>query len=252
MHSVPALCQAWLQPRWRVKLNTSLLWWGALPGVGTQTTDNSPLNMWHVGRLEGAVRHSKAGNRGTDYGRVGYNFKWRDEERIQSQDYTAANHIKEAALKNPEVEPSNRGRRQVAEGLEPWGASWTDSSGRTRRWPFLKSCSWKGASPGCTPSWHTKRKQEDQLGHCLANWAKMMVAWSRVGAEEEGRKVELEPVAWMWAERKRGIRQGSCVWIWALEGRWNWKILGEDHVWKGRPRFKLGICEIWAISRLVK
>lgn len=76
MHSVPALCQAWLQPRW-VKLNTSLLWWGALPGVGTQTTDNSPLNMWHVGRLEGAVRHSKAGNRGTDYGRVGYNFKWR-------------------------------------------------------------------------------------------------------------------------------------------------------------------------------
>lgn len=90
--------------------------------MGTQTTDNSPLNMWHVGRLEGAVRHSKAGNRGTDYGRVGYNFKWRDEERIQSQDYTAANHIKEAALKNPEVEPSNRGRRQVAEGLEPWGA----------------------------------------------------------------------------------------------------------------------------------
>lgn len=92
-----------------MKLNTSLLWWGALPGVGTQTTDNSPLNMWHVGRLEGAVRHSKAGNRGTDYGRVGYNFKWRDEERIQSQDYTAANHIKEAALKNPEVEPSNGG-----------------------------------------------------------------------------------------------------------------------------------------------
>lgn len=38
-----------------------------------------------------------------------------------------------------------------------------------------------------------------------------MVAWSRVGAEEEGRKVELEPVDWMWAERKRGIRQGSCV-----------------------------------------
>lgn len=92
-----------------MKLNTSLLWWGALPGVGTQTTDNSPLNMWHVGRLEGAVRHSKAGNRGTDYGRVGYNFKWRDEERIQLQDYTAANHIKEAALKNPEVEPSNGG-----------------------------------------------------------------------------------------------------------------------------------------------
>lgn len=92
-----------------MKLNTSLLWWGALPGVGTQTTDNSQLNMWHVGRLEGAVRHSKAGNRGTDYGRVGYNFKWRDEERIQLQDYTAANHIKEAALKNPEVEPSNGG-----------------------------------------------------------------------------------------------------------------------------------------------
>lgn len=77
--------------------------------MGTQTTDNSQLNMWHVGRLEGAVRHSKAGNRGTDYGRVGYNFKWRDEERIQLQDYTAANHIKEAALKNPEVEPSNGG-----------------------------------------------------------------------------------------------------------------------------------------------
>ena len=28
----------------------------------------------------------------------------------------------------------------------------TDSGGRTRKWPFLKSHGWKGAGPGFTPA----------------------------------------------------------------------------------------------------
>lgn len=118
---------------------------------------------------------------------------------------------------------------------------WTDQGGGTRRWPSLKSCSWKVAGPGFTPPVHfepptsmlLQEEAKGPLRNSSSNWAKM--GWSRAEWEQKRwERLELEPVDRIWVERKRGVKVGFCVGIWALEEKCGyyqqkWKIPGKKH-----------------------
>lgn len=98
----------------------------------------------------GAVKQNKAGNGAqTAEGRVTV-LNREIRKGLSWKADICTYHITAAALRQ-EVEPSGEGgeegRRPPATGSLACG---TGPGGRTRMWPFLKSCGWKGAGPDST------------------------------------------------------------------------------------------------------